>query len=331
MGRRSLVALCSILVICGVFVAFMEDASDFSRSSIKVHAEDGKIMNKATKKLVSHIKTAFKKAMSKKSPSKAKKSPSKAKKSPSKGGRKVADKGVINDKDKKVVKKAMKKYVKTKKKVTKLTKKTGKTASWHRSLRRRRAKSRRRRRSSKSRRRPASKKKKTSKKSWGKVVKITKKAKKTGKKRMKKILKIVKQNKVRMAVPKHLWKGLNNKKIYRGLIKRDLVPAKVLSDPFNCDEEIDGKDCVYINSRGKNSDTGGIKGLPKIINGKVRPPGYTTDDAHTGPYGHYYIGESRRRIGAGFGRRRRTVDAHPVARSHHRILVHGGVAKKNRV
>jgi len=37
----------------------------------------------------------------------------------------------------------------------------------------------------------------------------------------------------------------------------------------------------------------------------VKPPGYTYHDAMTGPDGHYYLGSGRRRIGAGFGRRRR--------------------------
>merc|ERR1719183_1990026 len=38
----------------------------------------------------------------------------------------------------------------------------------------------------------------------------------------------------------------------------------------------------------------------------MHPPGYVTGDTSTGPAGHYYLGPSRRRIGAGFGRRRRT-------------------------
>merc|ERR1711934_898395 len=39
------------------------------------------------------------------------------------------------------------------------------------------------------------------------------------------------------------------------------------------------------------------------MGGNVKPPGYTVDQARTGKHG-YYLGPSRRRIGAGFGRRR---------------------------
>ena len=34
------------------------------------------------------------------------------------------------------------------------------------------------------------------------------------------------------------------------------------------------------------------------------PDGEISSDAYTGPNGHYYLGSSRRRVGAGFGRRR---------------------------
>merc|ERR1719269_103927 len=46
----------------------------------------------------------------------------------------------------------------------------------------------------------------------------------------------------------------------------------------------------------------------------VKPPGYTTHDAQLTPGGpdvgggQYYLGSGRRRIGAGFGRRRRAVE-----------------------
>merc|ERR1711939_828426 len=46
--------------------------------------------------------------------------------------------------------------------------------------------------------------------------------------------------------------------------------------------------------------------------GHVTGAGYTANDAYLGETGHYYIGPSRRRIGAGFGRRRRF----PPARLH---------------
>lgn len=47
----------------------------------------------------------------------------------------------------------------------------------------------------------------------------------------------------------------------------------------------------------------------------VKKPGYVAEDSHTGhtylDKGHYYLGGSRRRIGAGFGRRRRTYHGKP--------------------
>ena len=47
-------------------------------------------------------------------------------------------------------------------------------------------------------------------------------------------------------------------------------------------------------------------------NGKIRSPGYTPEDAYLGPKGHYYLGPGRRRIGAGFGPRRRRTPTKPV-------------------
>lgn len=43
-----------------------------------------------------------------------------------------------------------------------------------------------------------------------------------------------------------------------------------------------------------------------------KPEGSISDDAYTGPGGHYYIGGARRRIGAGFGRRRRSPAPPPA-------------------
>merc|ERR1711959_47575 len=48
-----------------------------------------------------------------------------------------------------------------------------------------------------------------------------------------------------------------------------------------------------------------------VIGGNQRMPKkhrkeYVSTDAYFGPHGHYYLGGRRRRIGAGFGRRRRT-------------------------
>jgi len=42
---------------------------------------------------------------------------------------------------------------------------------------------------------------------------------------------------------------------------------------------------------------------------RVKAPGYTVNDAKVADSGHYYIGASRRRIGAGFGRRRAPIES----------------------
>merc|ERR1711907_338485 len=70
----------------------------------------------------------------------------------------------------------------------------------------------------------------------------------------------------------------------------------------------DDEDRTYFrkNSVGANRLTGTKTYRSKYENGLLRPPGYVTGDSSLGPHGHYYIGPSRRRIGAGYGRRRRT-------------------------
>merc|ERR1711959_453759 len=60
------------------------------------------------------------------------------------------------------------------------------------------------------------------------------------------------------------------------------------------------------NSLGVNKLLGGRVYKPKVVGGHLQPPGYVTGDTSTGAQGHYYLGPSRRRIGAGYGRRRRT-------------------------
>jgi len=76
---------------------------------------------------------------------------------------------------------------------------------------------------------------------------------------------------------------------------------------------------AFTNTFGRNMITG--KKVTKTDNGMadtshwhyiggtkyVKSPGYAWEDAHTGPHGHYYLGTGRRRIGAGFGRRRAPV------------------------
>jgi hypothetical protein len=60
-----------------------------------------------------------------------------------------------------------------------------------------------------------------------------------------------------------------------------------------------------VNSDGYNKLVGPGK-TSDMKGAHVQSPGYTPDDAILGRKGHYYLGPSRRRIGAGFGRRRRS-------------------------
>jgi len=81
------------------------------------------------------------------------------------------------------------------------------------------------------------------------------------------------------------------------------------------------------NSLGLNIHTGGRVYAHK----SVKKEGYTTKQAWTGKKGHYYLGPSRRRIGAGFGRRRRTitiVKKGKKSRGVHRLLTAGKKGKR---
>jgi hypothetical protein len=71
------------------------------------------------------------------------------------------------------------------------------------------------------------------------------------------------------------------------------------------------------NSLKKNVDNGDLLKNHTLYNpvmGRkyVLPGGYTSKDQHMSKNGHYYIGNGRRRIGAGFGRRRRTPYVKPT-------------------
>merc|ERR1711871_1218651 len=63
------------------------------------------------------------------------------------------------------------------------------------------------------------------------------------------------------------------------------------------------------NSEGDNRIAGDGRSTKKLEDGsitsKATEGAYTSEDAYTGTIGHYYLGASRRRIGAGFARRRR--------------------------
>merc|ERR1719440_1832398 len=79
----------------------------------------------------------------------------------------------------------------------------------------------------------------------------------------------------------------------------------------------------YVDGEGNNPITGvhiagtdsngmkdtHLKANPVMKREYVTSPGYTTEDAKTSKLGHYYLGSGRRRIGAGFGRRRAPVQA----------------------
>jgi len=88
------------------------------------------------------------------------------------------------------------------------------------------------------------------------------------------------------------------------------------------------------NSVGQNRIYGSSAGNSKIgRDGKVRPPGYTIEDAHFGPGGHFYIGASRRRIGGGFGRRRRSFkerEDKEMKRNYHKRLFKSIARRKSR-
>lgn len=97
-------------------------------------------------------------------------------------------------------------------------------------------------------------------------------------------------------------------------LKRENKTRKVVAHLEGDIDDEEDKPLSYLkkNSQGKNrifghayDQYGRLKSKLKK-NGQVRRPGYTPADAYTSPSGHYYLGMSRRRIGAGFGRRRRT-------------------------
>jgi len=97
-------------------------------------------------------------------------------------------------------------------------------------------------------------------------------------------------------------------------IKMPYGSASVIDNPSlkpAFEGRIDDWEDKYYHTHKKNSvgqnRIYGRGANPKLKkNGQVKPPGYTIEDAHFGPAGHYYLGSSRRRIGSGFGRRRRT-------------------------
>jgi len=123
-------------------------------------------------------------------------------------------------------------------------------------------------------------------------------------------IKSVTSSTIKKDVKKLAKKYFSSKQTLKRVNKTRKVVAHLEGD---IDDEED-KPLSYLkkNSQGKNrifghayDQYGRLKSKLKK-NGQVRRPGYTPADAYTSPSGHYYLGMSRRRIGAGFGRRRRT-------------------------
>jgi len=104
------------------------------------------------------------------------------------------------------------------------------------------------------------------------------------------------------------------------------MSAGVYQYDDNDDREARQNPAGWVNSQGLNKMTGQA---PVAYDGKIIvdgmseadhitstptmgrdyvTKGYTTEDAKTSSDGHYYIGSGRRRIGAGFGRRRAAVE-----------------------
>jgi hypothetical protein len=74
-------------------------------------------------------------------------------------------------------------------------------------------------------------------------------------------------------------------------------PCQDSSDLEMCQDYLARGDCQFDFAQRECKESCGL--CPK-------DQGAISSDAHLGPNGHYYIGSARRRIGAGFGRRRRT-------------------------
>jgi len=93
-----------------------------------------------------------------------------------------------------------------------------------------------------------------------------------------------------------------NKNVLEGPIDDD-------TDMPHGEHDLANKNLNSNNSQGLNRLTGGPHYESKTIeHGNVVHP-YSDEDAKLSPDGHYYIGASRRRVGAGFGRRRRSDPA----------------------
>merc|ERR1712072_1250294 len=61
---------------------------------------------------------------------------------------------------------------------------------------------------------------------------------------------------------------------------------------------------------------------------KLRSPGFAHEDQRIGAQGHFHLGPGRRRMGAGFGRRRRTASFKKVSKKTLHKIVIGSAAKE---
>jgi len=152
------------------------------------------------------------------------------------------------------------------------------------------------------------------KKAAKKAAKKVKGAKKFVAKHVSKVLKsLLKKKKAKApakkkknAVAKSIAKALGGKK---GIHKaksasgKKLAGAAVAHLEGGFDHRMDRKYDVHSIRRTKVT----LPTSTKYENGKIRPPGYVASDARIGAGHKYLLGPSRRRIGAGFGRRRAPI------------------------
>merc|ERR1711907_765479 len=130
-----------------------------------------------------------------------------------------------------------------------------------------------------------------------KVLKSLLKKKKKAKKAPKK-----KKSSVAKSIAKSLG-GKHAPKKHKSVSGKKLAGAAVAKLEGGLDRRMNRKFNVHSIARKKVT----LPTSTKYDNGKIRPPGYVASDARIGANHKYLLGPSRRRIGAGFGRRRAPV------------------------
>merc|ERR1711907_265025 len=152
------------------------------------------------------------------------------------------------------------------------------------------------------------------KKAAKKAAKGGKAAKKFVSKHISKVLKsLLKKKKAKKApkkkkssVAKSIAKSLGGKhapKKHKSVSGKKLAGAAVAKLEGGLDRRMNRKFNVHSIASKKVT----LPTSTKYDNGKIRPPGYVASDARIGANHKYLLGPSRRRIGAGFGRRRAPV------------------------